>query len=346
MSSPPSALAAALARLEAGHHLTTRETEAAFAAVMSGEAPPEAIAALLLGLRALGETGPEVAGAVLALRGAMRRVEVREPGRLVDTCGTGGGTIRTLNLSTAAALVVAGAGVPVAKHGNRSFTSRSGSADVLEALGVRVDLPADAAGGVLEEAGIVFLFAPTFHPAMRHVAPVRRELGVATVMNLVGPLANPAGVTRQVVGVAERSQGPLLADALARLGTRDAMVVHALIGLDEIAPTDETVVWRVRNGRVVESRLRPEEHGLATPDLAGLEGGEPRDNARMIAMLLESPQAAPVALRHAVLLNAAAALVVAGVCPDFGAGVERARASLADGEALDRLHALRRATAR
>src|SRR6266850_292480 len=199
---------------------------------MRGEATPAQIAALLMGLRVKGETPDEVAGAARALREAMVRVDAAGP-HLVDTCGTGGGAVGTFNISTAAAFVAAGAGATVAKHGNRSFTSTCGSADVLEALGVGIGLDAPGAARVLREAGIAFLFAPTFHPAMRHVGPVRRELGITSVMNLLGPLANPAGARRQVVGVADRERAPLMADALARLGAVHAMVVHGRVGMDE-----------------------------------------------------------------------------------------------------------------
>ncbi len=346
MSNPSSPLAAALDRLRHGDALSEDQTAAAFEVVMRGEATAEQITALLLGLRDKGETADELAGAARALRGAMRTVDLGDRESLVDTCGTGGGGIRTLNLSTAAALVVAGAGVGVAKHGNRSFTSRSGSADVLEALGVTVDVPVSAAADVFREAGVVFLFAPTYHPAMRHAAPVRRSLGVATVMNLLGPLANPAGVVRQVVGVADPDHGLLMANALRRLGAVRAMVVHAVVGLDEIAPVGETLVWELRDGEVTEQRLHPADHGLASDDLRGIEGGEPAENARAIEGLLLSPDAAPAALRSAVLLNAAAALVVSGAALDVAEGVERAEAALRRGDAARRLERLRRASSR
>ena len=334
----------AIARLGAGETLTAEQAQGAFEVVMSGGAPPALVAALLLGLRARGESAAEVAGTAAALRGAMRRIDLPDAGT-VDTCGTGGGTIRTLNISTAAALVAAAAGVPVAKHGNRSFTSRSGSADVLEALGVAVDLEPDRAREVFAATGIVFLFAPAYHPAMRHVAPIRRELGVATIMNLVGPLANPAGVTRQVVGVADRHHGPLLAGALAQLGAEHALVVHALLGLDEISPVGTTLVWQVRGATVEEGTIDPADYGLATPDLGGTDGGEPVENAAVIEALLARPGEAPVALRAAVLLNAAAAIVVSGQVDTMAAAVARATAALDQGGAAATLDRLRRATA-
>ncbi|MGH7584250.1 MAG: anthranilate phosphoribosyltransferase [Gemmatimonadales bacterium] len=214
---PTAALRHALSRLELGHDLTEAETESAVADIIAGGAPQDDVRSFLMRLREKGEAASEVAGAVRALRGAMRRVRHADPASLVDTCGTGGGRVTTINVSTAAAFVAAGGGVAIAKHGNRSHTSRSGSADVLEAAGVGIDLDPERAAQVLEAIGLVFLFAPSYHPAMRHVAAVRRELGVPTLMNLVGPLANPAGVSRQVIGVADLARGPVIAEALVRI---------------------------------------------------------------------------------------------------------------------------------
>jgi anthranilate phosphoribosyltransferase len=221
---------------------------------MSGEASAAQVAALLMALRVKGETADEVAGAARALRGAMVAIDADERAALVDTCGTGGGAVTTFNISTAAALLAAGAGVRIAKHGNRSFTSRSGSADVLEALGVPLDATAPVMSDVLRRAGIVFMFAPTLHPAMRHVGPIRRELGIPTVMNIVGPLANPAGAGRQVVGVADRGRMPLLAGALAALGSAHALVVHGEPGMDEVSPMGITHVAEVRRPGPVRVR--------------------------------------------------------------------------------------------
>src|SRR5262245_45964191 len=253
MTLNPAAPASPLER--AIHLLANRESlseglaAAVFGVVMRGEATHAQLGGLLLALRLKGETADEVAGAARALREAMVRVETDAP-HLVDTAGTGGGAVTTFNISTGAALIAAGAGATVAKHGNRSFTSRCGSADVLEALGISVGLDAPAAARVLKQAGVAFLFAPNFHPAMRHVAPVRKELGVTTVMNLLGPLANPAGVRRQVIGVADPERGPLVAQALLRLGGEHAMVVHGRIGMDEVSPTGATDVWEVRAGAI------------------------------------------------------------------------------------------------
>lgn len=341
---PDASLRTALEQLAAGISLSAEQAAAAFEVVMRGEASPVQTAALLMGLRAKGETADEVAGAVLALRRAMVRLEVADGQGMVDTCGTGGGRVGTLNLSTAAAFVVAGAGVTVAKHGNRSFTSRSGSADVLEALGVDITLVPERAATVLERAGIVFLFAPTYHPAMRHVGPVRRELAVPTIMNLLGPLANPAGVLRQVIGVADPERGPLIAAALARLGARHALVLHAEIGMDEVSPCGPTAVWEVREGVVERWSVDPASYALDCADLDGLAGGEPADNAERIEALLSGDGAA--AARCALLLNAAAALYVSGNGWSMAESVDRARHALEAGAARAALERLRQAAPR
>ena len=332
----------ALQELARGVSLSSDTAAAAFSVLMRGEASPVQTSALLMGLRTKGETAEEVAGAAMALRRAMVRVVVEHPGRLVDTCGTGGGRVGTLNLSTAAAFVVAGAGVPVAKHGNRSFTSRSGSADVLEALGVNIQLTAERAAAVMCEAGLVFLFAPSFHPAMRHVGPVRKELGVPTIMNLLGPLVNPAGVTRQVIGVADERRAPLVAAALTRLEATHALVLHAEVGMDEVSPCGLTRVWEVREGTVTEWQVEPRRYGLDCDDLDGLAGGEPGQNAERIEGLLAGRDETP-AIRCAVLLNAAAGLYVSGRGWTFEESVERATHALQSGAGREVLERLRRA---
>lgn len=339
-----SALLHALRLVARGLPLSREEAAAAFGMLLQGQATPVQSAALLFGLRARGERADELAGAADALRAAMVPVEAGEPDRLVDTCGTGGGTVTTLNLSTAAAFVVAGAGVPVAKHGNRSFTSRSGSADVLEALGVGIDLDPLRCAEVLSETGLVFLFAPNFHPAMRHVAAARRELAVPTIMNLLGPLANPAGARRQVVGVADPDRGALVAEALLQLGTLHAMVVHADAGMDEVSPMGMTTVWEVQNGAVREWRLDPAAHGWATSQLDGLAGGTPAENAARIEALLDGGGTEEE--RNAVLLNAAAAIAVSHDATDIRAAARRAGAALDKGDAARVLRELRRAAPR
>src|SRR2546427_363790 len=347
---PPSPLAHAIAALANRQSLSERHTTEVFGAVMRGEATPTQIAALLMGLRVKGETVEEVAGAAppprgapagggpapppppatpcapggagaaRALRDAMVRVVAACP-HLVDTCGTGGGAVPTFNISTAAAFVAAGAGASVAKHGNRSFTSQCGSADVLEALGVPLTLDAAAAARVLREACLTFLFAPNFHPAMKHAGPVRRELAVPSVLNLLGPLANPAGVRRQVVGVAERDRAPLIAGALARLGAEHALVVHGRVGVDEISPQAITDVWEARRGQVSRWELDPARHRAAIADVGALRGGEPAANAARIERLLAAgPSTGDEPGRAALLLNAAAALYVAGIAPSYEIG--------------------------
>lgn len=341
---PDAPLRTALEQLAAGNSLSAETAAAAFEVVMRGGATPVQAAALLMGLRAKGETADELAGAATALRRAMLRLEVADGDGMVDTCGTGGGRVGTLNLSTAAAFVVAGAGVRVAKHGNRSYTSRSGSADVLEALGVDIMLEPARAARVLESAGLVFLFAPTYHPAMRHVGPVRRELAVPTLMNLLGPLVNPAGVRRQVIGVSDASRAPLVAEALVRLGARHALVLHAAVGMDEVSPHGPTAVWEVREAGVECWTIRPADYGLDCDDLAGLAGGEPADNAARIEGLLAG--AGNRAARCAVLLNAAAALYVAGRGWSVAESVTRAQDALDSGAAHAALERLRQGAPR
>ena len=341
MDSSP--LRRAIAALAHRQSLPESLTAEVFGVVMSGEATPAQIAALLMGLRAKGETAEEVAGAARALRAAMVPVDAAGP-HVVDTCGTGGGTVSTFNISTVAAFVAAGAGATVPKHGNRSFTSRCGSADVLEALGVRIVLNALTATRVLQEARIVFLFAPSFHPAMKHLAPVRRELGVPSVMNLVGPLANPAGVRRQVIGVADRERGPVVAEALVRLGAEHALVVHGRVGMDEISPLGVTDVWEVRDGTVRVWEIDPERYRLGVPDVAPLKGGEPAENADRLERILANGDGDAAGLA-AVLLNAGAAIYVAGIAASFAEGIGRAREVVASGAARAALDRLRKATA-
>lgn len=335
------ALRSALQELARGASLSQEATAAAFGVVMRGEATAAQTAGLLMGLRAKGETAEEIAGATAALRSAMIALVADDPETLVDTCGTGGGRVGTLNLSTAAAFVVAGAGVRVAKHGNRSYTSRSGSADVLEALGIDIALAPDRAAGVLQSAGIVFLFAPTYHPAMRHVGPVRKELGVATIMNLLGPLVNPAGVVRQVIGVSDERRAPLVAHALVRLGAVHALVLHAAIGMDEVSPSGTTSVWEVIGGTVRCMEIDPLAYGMECDDLEELAGGEPSENARRIEELLAG-RGKPVE-RCAVLLNAGAALYVSGRGWTLEESVARARDALDGGAAAEALARLRKA---
>jgi anthranilate phosphoribosyltransferase len=301
------------------------------------------MAGLLVGLRAKGIDPAEVAGGVKALRKAMVPVASKAPERLVDTAGTGGGSVTTFNISTGAALVVAGAGVPVAKHGNRSFTSKCGSADVLEALGVRIDLTPARMGEVLEEAGIVFMFAPLLHPAMKHVGPVRRALGITTIMNILGPLTNPAGARRQVVGVADPALLSLVPGALRELGHVRALVVHGEPGMDEVSPVGSTRVAELVDGEVRVYEVTPKSVGLKTARLEDLAGGDPTRNAVMIEEVLAGKAGAP---RAAVVMNASAALLAAGVAESWEEAARIAEESLDDGKAAAALERLREATAR
>jgi anthranilate phosphoribosyltransferase len=335
----------ALSALANRQSLSESETAEVFGIVMSGAATPGQVGGLLMGLRAKGETADELAGAARALRDAMVRVSATQP-HLVDTCGTGGGTVPTFNISTVAAFVAAGAGAVVPKHGNRSYTSRCGSADVLEALGIRIVLDAASASRVLTEARVVFLFAPSFHPAMKHVGPVRRELGTPTLMNLVGPLANPASVKRQVIGVAEADRAGIVAAALARLGAEHALVVHGRVGMDEISPHGITDVWEVNEGAVRTWEIDPERYRLGITDVAELRGGEPAANAeRLERILANGGGAADPAGLAAVLLNAGAAIYVAGIAGSLAEGIGRAREVVASGAARAALDRLRKATA-
>ena len=332
-------LSQAIRRLAAHESLDAESVRRAFNVIMRGEGTPVQVAALLMALRVKGETPAEVAGVVHALREAMIVLAAERPDELVDTCGTGGGSLSTFNISTAAALVAAGMGVRVAKHGNRSFTSRSGSADVLEALGVTIDTTPPAMAATLAEAGIVFMFAPLMHPALRHVGPVRRELAVPTVMNIVGPLANPARAGRQVVGVAERARLSLLADALSELGTVRAMVVHGEPGLDEISPLGPTHVIEVRDGNTASWTIDPAAHGIARISLDDLAGGDPTHNAAVIEQVLRGRGSAGA--QSAVLLNAAAALYVSRDAGSYADAVETTKRAMADGVGLAALQRLR-----
>ena len=343
MTGPPgqSALQSAITRLAQHQPLSADDAAQAFGVIMRGEASAIQIAAMLTGLRVRGETSDIVAGVVRALREVMVKLKSSNPSELVDTCGTGGGAVATFNISTAAALLAAGAGVRIAKHGNRSFTSRCGSADVLESLGVSIEVPLEKMEKALESAGIVFMYAPLMHPAMRHVGPIRRELGIPTVMNVVGPLANPAGATRQVVGVADAYRVPILAGALAELGAVHAMVVHGEPGLDEISPLGKTHVVEIRGGEARDWLIDPVTYGLESGDASDLAGGDPADNARIVRDVLGGGGTG--AARSAVILNAAAAIYVSGRVGDYAEGVMAARSALEGGKGLESLERLRSA---
>ena len=325
-----------------GGHLTRAQATAAVDAMLDGGAPISQIAALLVAWRIKGETPDEIAGAAQALRARADKVVVSLD-RLIDTCGTGGDGSHTFNISTASAFVAAAAGARVAKHGNRAVSSRCGSADVLAALGVEVELSPNAVAGCIEECGIGFLFAPSHHAAMRHVAPVRKELGLRTLFNLVGPLANPAGARRQLLGVYASHLVPVLARTLVELGTDRAFVVHGEGGLDEISTSGPTRVAEVRGGLVRELTLFPEELGIERAPLEALRGGEAAENAALLRAALSGEKGAR---RSAVVLNAGAALAAAGVCEEIAEGVRLAEKTIDSGAALacvDKLVAAARA---
>ena len=334
------AVRAALATIVEGGTLSQDEARAAMGAVMDGEATPSQLAALLMGLRMRGETIEELAGFASAMRERVTRVEA--PEGAIDVVGTGGDGSGTFNISTTAALVVAASGVPVAKHGNRAMTSRSGSADVLDALGVRIDHDATSAAAALREVGFAVLFAMGFHPAMKHAGPTRREIGVRTAFNLLGPVTNPAGARRQVIGVPDQAVAAKLAAVLARLGVDRAFVVGG-DGIDEL-PLDGTgVIHDVTPDGIEVRKVDAAALGLTKASNARLAGGSPEDNARILESVLRGE---PGARRDVVLLNAGAALVVAGVAADLGSGIERAALTIDAGlatELLERLRAERRA---
>src|SRR5436190_17416871 len=339
--SVPSPLQAAIVKLAHHSAITAEDATEAFGVIMRGQATELQVAALLTGLRVRGETSAIVAGVVRALREVVVRLPSDDPDSLVDTCGTGGGAVMTFNISTAAALLAAGAGVRIAKHGNRSFTSRCGSADVLEALGIELEVPVDTMASALENAGIVFMYAPLMHPAMRHVGPVRRELAIPTVMNVVGPLANPARAGRQVVGVADLERAPVLAGALSALGSVHALVVHGEPGLDEVSPLGPTHVVEVRNGTTNRWTIHPDEHGFKKLSQDDLAGSEPSENARIIKKILDG--GGPKGARAAIVLNAAAAVYVSGRVKSYEDGVAAASDALDSGRAKEVLASLRRA---
>jgi len=327
--------------------LSRREARDVMAEVLAGNCTDAQIAALLVGLSMKGETVEEIVGFAEAIRVAAAPlllhqnstvdVSGTERDALVDTCGTGGDASGTFNISTATAFVVAGAGVRVAKHGNRSLTSKCGSADVMEALGVKIDLPPARLAACLEEVGIAFLFAPAMHSAMKYVQPARRELRLRTVFNLLGPLTNPANASAQLVGVYSVDLVEKLAEALSMLGLRRAMVVHGLDGLDEITITGPTRIGEVRDGVVRSYEVTPEEFGMARGSLEDLSGGDAAENARIIREILDGKKSAR---RDVVLLNAAAALVVGGKAEQLGQGVALAEKTIDTGTAASKVDSL------
>ena len=324
-----------LGRLVRGEALAEHDAAAAMGEIMSGAATPGQIGGFLLALRAKGETVDEIVGLAKTMRSFSEKVTVSGP--LVDTCGTGGDRSGTVNLSTMAALVAAAAGARVAKHGNRAATSECGSADVLEALGVVIDLGPDGVAACIEEAGIGFCFAPVFHPAMKHAGPVRRELGVPTVFNFLGPLTNPAGATRQTVGVSDKSMAPKIAEALDRLGAEHAFVFRGDDGFDELTTTSTSRLWEIQGG-VKDRSFDPAEVGIERATTAELRGGSADVNAKVATRVLEGEAGA---VRDAVRLNAAVALVAADIAPDLNEGMARAAEAIDSGRAKQTLDRFR-----
>jgi anthranilate phosphoribosyltransferase len=330
------AIRAAIAAIVAGEELPAEQAEAAMGTVLDGEATPAQLAAMLMGTRMRGESVQELTGFVRAMRA--RVIRVPSPDGTVDTCGTGGDVHHTFNISTAAALVVAGAGVPVAKHGNRAVTSASGSSDAIGGLGLTVEQDADAAAASLREDGFCFLHAPNFHPGMRHAGPVRRELGIRTAFNLCGPLSNPAFPRRQLVGVADPEAARRVADVLRALGVDRAFVVYG-DRVDELPLDGSGVIYDVRPDGVECREVTPEGAGLRRAATEALIGGDPQANARIIERVLDGEEhGAP---RDAVVLNAGAALVVAGKADDVAGGVALAAEAIDSGKTADLLERLR-----
>ena len=325
---PNEILTRAIDEVCSGTHLTADHASAVLDEIMEGRVADVQTGAFLVALRAKGETVAELVGLARTMRRLAAEVDAGRDD-LVDTAGTGGGPL-TFNISTAAALVAAGAGCAVAKHGNRSSTSRSGSADLLEALGVRIDLEPDQVARCIDEVGFGFMFAPRHHSAMKHVVPVRKELAVRTIFNFLGPLTNPAGATRQLLGVSDRHYQETIAEALVGLGCERALVVCAADGVDEISVVEDTRIVEVKEGSTEEWFVRPEDIGLQRAEIGDITGGTPEENAAIVTRVLEGEDGAP---RDVVLLNAGAAILVGGAADDLAQGVKRARDAIDSGAA-------------
>lgn len=318
-------------------HLTRDKAEQVMDAIMSGEATPAQIASLITALRMKGETVDEISGFAKVMRDKASRIKPNVV-QIVDTCGTGGDQLHTFNISTTVAFVVAGAGIPVAKHGNRSVSSKSGSADVLEALGVRIDMAPEQVEKCIEEAGIGFMFAPTFHGAMKHAIGPRREIGIRTVFNILGPLTNPAGATAQVIGVYDPDLTEVMAEVLGNLGVKHALVVHGHDGLDEISNTGESKISELKDGKVKTYALAPEQCGVERATIGDLKGGTAEENA---AITLDILKGAGGPKRDIVLMNAAAALIASDKAASFEEGMKLAAESIDSGNAFAKLQSLR-----
>jgi len=316
------------------HDLTREQAEAAMMDIMTGQATPSQISAFLIGLKKKGETVDEITAIARVMRAFSRTVSPRVDGYLLDTCGTGGDKAKTFNVSTTAAFVIAAAGVRVAKHGNRSFTSRCGSADVLEQLGVKLEIEPTLVEKAIEEIGIGFMFAPNFHPAMKNVASIRREIGVRTVFNILGPLSNPAGANAQLIGVYDSELLEPMCAAAYNLGARSVMTVYGLDGVDEISLTGKTVIVKRQNGKTVREEILPEDLGLNQTTPETLAGGDPEQNARTTARILSGHLGRDDPRVQIVAANAAAGLVLCEAATDLRTGVELALNAIESGKGL------------
>ena len=327
----------AIEKLIRGADLTQEEAAQVMEEIMTGEATPAQFGAFVIGLRLKGETVDEMTGLATVMRDKSLKVDFSGPS--VDTCGTGGDDLGTFNISTVAAFVVAGAGIAVAKHGNRAMTSKSGSADVLEKQGVKIDLGPEGVKRCMEEVGIGFMFAPRFHPAMKFAVQPRREIGVRTVFNILGPLTNPAGAQAQVLGVPTDSVGEKMVQVLQRLGSERAIVVHAEDGLDEISLNSNTSVWELRDRSIKHYKIGPDDLGLAPASLQSLAGGSVEENADTMTEVLKG---ASGPRRDVVVANAAGGIVAGGKAADLREGVKVAQESIDSGRALEKLELLRK----
>ncbi|MCW4045850.1 MAG: anthranilate phosphoribosyltransferase [Candidatus Bathyarchaeota archaeon] len=325
-------------------NLTLEESREAMQEIMQGQATSAQIAAFLTALRMKGETVEEVTALAEIMKKCSSRIQPNVNGRLLDTCGTGGDKIKTFNVSTAAAFVVAGAGVTIAKHGNRSVTSQSGSADVLEKLGFNLNMPVGAVQSSIEQLGIGFMFAPTFHPAMKHAIAPRREIGIRTIFNILGPLTNPASANAQVLGVYDQKLTQPLAHALQRLGCEEAMVVHGLDGLDEISTVGKTTIAWLRKNQIKTVETTPKNFNVKQATEADIRGTTPDENAEVLFKILNGKDSADAAKRDIVLVNAAAGVIVGGKSDDFGYGMELSRRTIDSGAAYEKLKALIKAS--
>jgi anthranilate phosphoribosyltransferase len=321
----------------AGQDLTQTEMAQAVGSVMDGEGSPIQVAAFLVALRAKGEKTAEITGAAQAMRARMNQLSIKRL-PLIDTCGTGGSGTGSFNISTAVAFVAASAGAAVAKHGNKAISSKSGSADVLSELGVNISAPLETMKSAIEDVGVGFLFAPNYHPAMRHAGTVRRELGLRTIFNVLGPLTNPAGAPRQLMGIFDRSLTTPIAQVLGNLGSEKAWVVHGSDGVDELTICGESYVSEWNGTEVIEHIIHPEKVGLKIHPEGAMKGGTPSENAKQMRLILSGKDKGP--LNDAIALNAGAALLVAGIAADLSSGVKQAKESMEAGKPLQILESL------